>query len=155
MIGRVRTTHSRQREDGNDSLIDAPHLLVGQVADELSEPLGIDGAQLLHEHSRDDPLDVRLGPERCWTGTSRRRSNDDDGTRKKLVCLEDHAVACARLLVSDTTGCRNRWTSPRSTEILHQLRHCQHLGAVHVVCLQRGDFSREFASTSQPASRRK
>ena len=73
------------------------------MADEVSEPLGIDCTQLLHEDSSDASLDARLGPERCWTGTSRRRGNDDDGAGEKLVRLEDHAVAFALLFVSDTT----------------------------------------------------
>jgi len=112
LLGHVRSLRLRQPEDGNESFVVAPHLLMGEVAYEVSEPLSVDRTQLLDEHSRDAPLDVRLGPKRCWTGTPRRRSNDDDGARKKLVCLEHHAEASALLFVTGAAGNRNRALPP-------------------------------------------
>ncbi len=76
---------------------------MSEVSDEVSKPLNIDRTQLLHQHSRDAPLDMRLGPKGCWTRTSRRRRNDDDRTRKELVCLKNDAVAFALLFVTGTT----------------------------------------------------
>lgn len=103
-MGQVRSPLLCQTKDGHERFIDAPHLLVGEVSDEVTKPLRIDRTQLLHQHSRDAPPDVRLRPKGCRTRTSRRRSNDDDRSRKKLVCLKNDAVAFALLFVTRTTG---------------------------------------------------
>ena len=100
---RGRSQQLRQPEHGNESFVDPPHLFVGEMAHEVSEPLSIDRAELLHEYSRDVPRDMRLRPKRRRTGTPRGRSNDDDRSRKKLVRLENHAVAFAVLFVTSAT----------------------------------------------------
>ena len=115
LLRHVRSRRSRQPEYGYKSFVDPPHLFVGEMADEVSKSLGIDRAELLHEHSSDVPLDVRLGPKRRWTGTRRGRSDDDDRARKKLVCLENHAVAFAVLLVPNTA----RQPEPVNVTALH------------------------------------
>lgn len=91
-------------ENGGKRLVDSPHLLWRRVAQEVAESLGIDRADLLDENPRPFAGDVNLRPERRWPCAPRRGSDDDDGAREKLVCLDHDAEPVAVLLVTDARG---------------------------------------------------
>jgi hypothetical protein len=95
-------TWSAQAENGQERLVDSPHLLACEVSDQCPEPAGVYGTDLLDEDSRGLTLDVCLGSERCWPGTFGGGCHDDGGPWQELVRLNYDSEAIAVLFVTHT-----------------------------------------------------
>jgi hypothetical protein len=91
---------SIESEDGQQGVIDSPHLLRGEVTDQPAEATVVDGANLFNEHSRRLSGDVGLGPKGGGPSASGCRGDDDDRARKEFVGLHNDAVAVTVLFVA-------------------------------------------------------
>jgi len=138
---------SSEPENDDEGLVDGPHLLRLQPAHSTTEPLNVDGADLLDQHAGEITGDVDLRPEQRRLGASRGWSDDDDRAGQHHVGLHNDAVP----LVPRPLGILKRQTSPRCTHRLHQRRDGEHLVAVVVIDLECGDLSSQL-SPSRPAS---
>src|SRR5215210_1650385 len=88
-----------ESEDNSEGVVDVPELLRVEPSDSLAEPLGIHGTNLLDEDPRRLSFHRDLGPKRGRASALRRRSNEHDRAREKLICLHKDAVSDALLLV--------------------------------------------------------
>ena len=71
------------------------------MSDKLTEPRGMDRANLLSENSGRIVVDENLGAKRCWSSTARRWRDQDHGPGKQLIGLHDHAEPSPPLLMTD------------------------------------------------------
>lgn len=95
---------SAKAEDRHQGVVDAPDLLTGEVSYKVAEPSRIDGAHLLDKDASRSPVHFDLGPKRCRPSAARRRCDQDDGSRKQFVGLDDDSEAVAVLFVANALG---------------------------------------------------
>jgi hypothetical protein len=84
-----------------ESFVETPQLRHGESTDSSTESLNVDGAELLDQDQRRLALDLDRRSKRCRSSASRRRSNDHDGSRQKLVRLHHDPETNHMLLVSE------------------------------------------------------
>ena len=87
-------------EDGQQGFVYSPLLFGADPAYQVSQPPGVDGPDLLHEHAGRLAKHVDLGAERRRPRALRCRSDEYYRSRQKLVGLDDYAISAATLLVS-------------------------------------------------------
>jgi len=87
-------------ENGQERLVDSPHFLSTRMFGEVSEPGGVDGADLLDEDLRCLVLDDDLGPKRCRSSASRSGRHQDDSPWQQFVSLDDYAESLPSLLMA-------------------------------------------------------
>ena len=92
---------SVESEDGDEGLVDGPHLGHGEPSDTASEPLHTHRAQLLDQDPRRRSGNLDLRAERGRPCAARRRCDDHDRTRQHHIGLDHDAEALALLLVAD------------------------------------------------------
>jgi hypothetical protein len=93
-----------QTENGQQSFVDAPLLLRTNAADQVSQPTGIDSADLLDKDAGNLTQQVDLGAEGRSPRALRRRSYQYDRARQQLVCLHNYAVPAPLLTASSKSG---------------------------------------------------
>lgn len=74
---------------------------MGQTPDQLAQPPGVYGADLLNENAGGFAFDLGFGSERCRSSASRCRGDDDYRSGAELVCLNHHGKAISVLFVTD------------------------------------------------------
>ena len=92
---------SAKSENGHECFVDSPKLLMGQMPDQLAQPPGVYGPDLLNENAGNIAFDLRFGSERCRSSASRCRGDDDYRSGEELVCLHHHGKAITMLFVPD------------------------------------------------------
>ncbi len=95
---------SIETQDGTQRFVHRPQFLDGEMTDSFAEALSIDGPELFDENFGCVTGDFDLRAKRCRTDATRRRRNDDDGSRQKSISLNDDTEAFSGLFVSDTFG---------------------------------------------------
>ncbi len=100
-----------------ESFVETPQLLHRESTDSSTESLNVDGAELRYQDQRRVALDLDRRSKRCWSSTPRRRSDDHDGPRQKLVRLHHDPQANPMLLVSEPL----RDVEPKHLTPLHAL----------------------------------
>jgi hypothetical protein len=91
-----------EAENGHERFIDSPLLLRANPAHKVSDPAGVDSSKLLNQDSGCLTQQVNLRAKRGGSGAVRRRGNEHYGAGQQLVCLDDHAVSTALLLVTSS-----------------------------------------------------
>jgi hypothetical protein len=94
-------------ENGHQRFVNAPLLLRADPADKVSQAACVDCADLLDEDACDLTEQVNLRAERRGPRAARCRSYEYDRARQQLVCLNDHAVTAAFLVMTSPRGGRN------------------------------------------------
>jgi len=89
-----------ETEDGQQGFVYSPLLFGADPAYQASQPSGVDGPDLLHQHAGLLAKHVDLGAERRRPRALRCRSYEYYRPRQKLVGLDDHPISAATLLVS-------------------------------------------------------
>jgi len=89
-----------ETEDGQQGLVYSPLLFGAGPADQVSQPPGVNGPDLLHQHAGLLAKHVDLGTERRGPGALRCRSYEYYRARQKLVGLDDDPISAVALLVS-------------------------------------------------------
>ena len=88
-----------ETKDGQQGFVYAPLLFGADPSYPVSQPAGVDGADLLHKHAGLLAKHVDLGTERRRPRALRCRSHEYYRARQKLVGLDDYPISAATLLV--------------------------------------------------------
>ena len=89
-----------QPEDGHQGLVDAPLLVRGHPAYQVTEPPSVHGSDLLNQDAGGLAEQLDLGAERGRSCAARCRRDQHHRTWQELIGLDDHSIASAVLLVT-------------------------------------------------------
>lgn len=92
-----------EAENSQQSLVDAPLLLWTNTADKVAQAAGVDSANLLHEDTGRLAQEVDLRTEGGSPRAVRCGRYEYYRAGQQLVCLDDHPISAALLLVTRST----------------------------------------------------
>src|SRR6266487_2252719 len=87
-------------EDGHHGLVDAPLLLRGHPAHQVTEPPSVHGSDLLNQDAGGLAEQFDLGTERGRPGAAGCWRDQHHRAWQELVGFDDHSIASALLLVT-------------------------------------------------------
>jgi hypothetical protein len=98
------STASVQAEDRKEGLVDSPHLLGREMADEGTQTPAVHRSDLFDENFGRLARHVHLGAKRRGPSTARRRGDEHNRAREELIGLNDDAESLLALFVADPLG---------------------------------------------------
>ena len=90
--------HLAKAENERERVVNGALLGGRKASGTFTEPLDVDGPELLDQHARSLAFEIDRGTKRGRGGAAGRGSDDCRGKREQLVRLHDHRIASAGLL---------------------------------------------------------